>query len=355
MARVAVRPSPSAAVKPARPAAALAAAATAAPSPSAAAAAPRRIAVVAFDGISPFHLSAPCLVFGDGRHDGGPAFDLRVCSWQPGLLTTSAGFGIQVPHGLGVLRHADVVIVPSWPDTLAPPPPRLLKALRAAHARGAMLVGLCLGAFVLADAGLLDGRSATTHWLFADAFAQRRPQVRLDREALYVDEGRIVTSAGTAASLDCCLHLLRRWFGAERANRVSRRLVLAPHRAGGQAQFIEQPLAASAADARLNELLAWLQAHLAQPHSVDALAARVSMSRRSFTRHFQRATGASVLQWLHHQRLALAGRLLEGSAQSIDHIAAGTGLGSAMNLRQRFKAAYGLSPSAYRSQFRSGN
>ncbi len=315
---------------------------------------PRRIAVLAFDGISPFHLSAPCLVFGDSRRSAGvPPFELQVCSWQTGLLATTAGFRIEVPRGLAVLRHADVVIVPSWHDGLAAPPPRLLNALRAAHARGAVLVGLCLGAFVLAEAGLLDGHGATTHWVYADEFARRHPQVRLDREALYVDEGPVVTSAGTAASLDCCLHLLRRWCGAEVANRVSRRLVLAPHRAGGQAQFIEQPLAVSRADARLSDLLAWMQNKLDQAHRVDDLAARVSMSRRSFTRHFQQTTGASVLQWLQHQRLAQASRLLETTQQSIDGIAAATGLGSAMNLRLRFKAAYGVSPGTYRRQFRS--
>lgn len=314
--------------------------------------APQRIAVVAFDGISPFHLSAPCLVLGEGRRvDGVPPFVLQVCSWQRGALRTSAGFSIGDVASLRALALADVVIVPSWYNPLEAPPPVLCRALQAAHARGALVVGLCLGAFVLAAAGLLDGKSATTHWAWTDEFARQFPHIPLQPDVLYLDAGDVVTSAGTAASLDCCLHLLRRWCGADVANRVARRMVLAPHRAGGQAQFIEQPLPVAAADARMHQLLQWLQAHLMQQHSIDALAERMAMSRRSFTRHFQQATGCSVVQWLQHQRLALACRLLEQTTQSVEQVATHSGFQSALNLRTRFKAAYGVSPGAYRGQF----
>ena len=231
------------------------------------------VAVVAFDGISPFHLSVPCLVFGEDRTgEGVHRYRLVVCGVEPGLLRTSAGFGIQVDHGLAALRRADIVVVPSWRDDLTPAPAALLAALRAAHRRGARIVGLCLGAFVLAEAGLLDGKSATTHWHWAASFRERFPRVRLEADVLYVDEDRILTSAGTAAGLDCCLYLLQRICGPQVANRVARRLVIAPHRAGGQAQFVEEPVPQSAAGDRLGAVLAWAAGHLQEPHSIDSLA-----------------------------------------------------------------------------------
>lgn len=311
------------------------------------------IAVVAFDGISPFHLSVPCLVFGEERRDLGlPPLRLLVCAGERGPLRTSAGFVMQAPHGLDALRRADIVIVPSWRDTTERPPDALLAALQRAHRRGARLVGLCLGAFVLAEAGLLDGRPATTHWAWCGEFAARFPQVALDPGVLYVDAGPVVTSAGTAASLDCCLHLLRQLVGAELANRVARRLVVAPHRQGGQAQFIEEPLPLSRGAGRIAGLLGWLAAHLADGHSVDALAARAAMSRRTFTRQFRQATGTTVWQWLLDQRVARARRLLEASDLAIEAVAAEAGFASAVALRKQFAAALGTSPSTYRAEFR---
>jgi transcriptional regulator GlxA family with amidase domain len=314
---------------------------------------PEAIAVVAFDGISPFHLSVPCLVFGEDRTAAGvPRFRLLVCAMETGPLRTTAGFTIEAPHGLAAIRRADTVIVPSWRDTMERPPEALLKALRSAHRRGARIVGLCLGAFVLAEAGLLDGRPATTHWALAAEFARRYPQVMLQPEVLYVDDGRVLTSAGTAAGIDCCLHLLRQRYGAEAANRAARRMVVAPHRQGGQAQYIEQPVRPSAQRDRLSPLLEWLGRHLQESHSLDALAERALMSRRTFTRRFREATGTTVGQWIQNQRLALAQRLLEGSDRSIDDIAGAAGFGSAVSLRQHFAAALDTSPSAYRRQFR---
>jgi transcriptional regulator GlxA family with amidase domain len=310
------------------------------------------IAVVAFDGISPFHLSVPCIVFGEDYGDGGvPRFDVRVCATEPGKLRTSAGFAIEAPHGLEAIAAADVVIVPSWRDALMPPDP-LAQALRAAHARGAQMVGLCLGAFVLAAAGILDGRPATTHWAWAETFARRYPAVHVDAAVLYVDDGDVLTSAGTAASLDCCLHLLRRRCGARAANYVARRLVVPPHRQGSQAQFVEQPLGIRARDERLSALLDWVQQNLREPHSLDSLAERALMSRRTFTRRFKQATGATVGAWLLGARLSRAQQLLETTDDSVDAIADAAGFGSAVSLRQHFAEAFKTTPSNYRRDFR---
>lgn len=249
--------------------------------------------------------------------------------------------------------QADVLIVPSWRDPTEAAPVAMLEAVRAAYARGATVVGLCLGAFVLAEAGILDGHEATTHWRWAEVFAARYPRVRLRPDVLYVDagQGRLVTSAGTAAGLDCCLHLVRRWHGAEVANRIARRMVVAPHRQGGQAQYIEQPLHESAGGDRLSELLNWVVARLAEQHSVDSLARQAAMSRRNFTRRFRELTGAPLGQWLLGQRLAYAQRLLEATRQPIESVAQNAGFGSAVSLRQHFSRAYGTSPSAYRALF----
>jgi transcriptional regulator GlxA family with amidase domain len=310
------------------------------------------LAVVAFDGISPFHLSVPWLVFGENRGGRGiPEFRVLTCSAEPGLLLTASGYQISVTYGLEAVRDADIVIVPSWRDDCAAAPPALLDALRAAHRRGARIVGLCLGAFVLAEAGLLDGKAATTHWYRAQMLAERYPAVRVDSDVLYVDEEDVLTSAGVAAGLDCCLYLLRQLCGAEAANRVARRLVIAPHRQGGQAQFIEKPLPVSHGDDRLSRVLEWVTAHLDQPHSIDTLARRASMSRRSFTRHFRQATGTTLVQWMLNQRLASAQRMLETGEQPIEVIAQEVGFGSALSLRQHFRAAFNTSPSAYRKQF----
>ena len=325
---------------------------TATPTPSST---PRRVCVVAFDGISPFHLSVPCMVFGpDMAGPGVPAFTLQVCASRASPLRTTAGFTIAVTHTLRALAQADIVIVPSWPDALDPPPPALLQALRRAHARGARIVGLCLGAFVLAEAGLLDGRRAATHWHLAADFARRYPQVDLQADMLYVDEGDVLTSAGTAAGIDCCLHLLRELAGADVAARVARRMVVAPHRQGGQAQYIEQPLPLTGAGQRLSSVMAWALARLDQPHSLDALADRAAMSRRSFTRHFRQATGTTVLQWLQNQRLARAQRLLETTREPLERVAAEAGFGSALSLRQAFAARLATSPSQYRRAFQGG-
>jgi len=317
---------------------------------------PQQVAVLAFNDISPFHLSVPCLVFEDRVWAGLPSYNLRICAGEParkGGLRTTAGFAVQTEFTLEDAARADVLIVPSWRDTDERPPAAMVNAVGDAYARGATVVGLCLGAFVLAEAGVLDSQEATTHWSAADAFSQRYPRVKLVPDVLYLDaaDGRLVTSAGTAAGLDCCLHLVRRWHGAEVANRIARRLVVAPHRQGDQAQYIEQPLHDAPGGDRLSDLLNWTVANLAQPHSLDSLAERAAMSRRNFTRRFRELTGTTVGQWLLGQRLAYAQRMLETTRQPVEAIAQLAGFGSAVSLRQHFSRTYHTSPSAYRALF----
>lgn len=311
-----------------------------------------RVVIVAFDGISPFHLSVPCMVFGEERDaQGRLRYALQVCAESKGILRTNAGFTLHVNADLGALRSADLVVVPSWGDPRSPASPALIKALRSAHARGATMVGLCLGAFVLAQAGLLEGRAATTHWLAVDDFRRSHPGIDLRPDVLYVDMGDVVTSAGTAAGLDCCLHLLRRHFGAEAANRAARRMVVAAHRQGGQAQYIEQPVL-TPGDDRFGALLEWVQANLHLPHSLDTLADKAFMSRRNFTRRFRQATGTSVQQWVASQRIVLAQRMLEDGDQPVESIAMTAGFGSAVSMRQHFTKTLNVSPTEYRRQFR---
>ncbi len=313
----------------------------------------RTIAVIAFDGINPFHLSIPHEVFGVDRSAGGvPRFELRICAQQAGPITTAAGYALFAPHDLDGLLDAHTIIVPSWRDPGELPPQELLDALRAARQRDACLVGLCLGAFVLAAAGVLDGRPATTHWLAAEEFARRYPRIEVKPDVLYVDDGEVLTSAGVAAGIDCCLHLLRRWHGAEIASHVARRMVVPPHRQGGQAQYIEAPIPPRVDGDRLAPVLDWACQHLEQELSVDALAERATMSRRTFTRRFKQATGTTVNDWIRHQRLAMAQRLLEMTDLPIELIAVRAGFGSALSLRQLFGEVLHTSPSAYRREFR---
>jgi transcriptional regulator GlxA family with amidase domain len=308
------------------------------------------VAVLAFDHISPFHLSVPCAVFGDMVQ----GFEVRVCAMAPGIIHTTAGFTMTAQFGLQGLDDADVIVIPSWHDVSVPPPQSLVDALLVAHARGATLVGLCLGAYVLAATGLLDGKQATTHWAFAEDFSKRFPSVGLDANVLYIDEKTLITSAGTAAGIDCCLHLLRERLGSAAANRVARRLVVAPHRQGGQAQFIELPIPERVGDKRLAELMTWMKADLAQDHRIDALAKRALMSRRSLTRHFLALTGLSVGQWLLQERLRYAQQLLEGSHHSIEAISRMCGFGSPVSMRHHFQQVFSTSPSQWRQTFAHG-
>ena len=313
-----------------------------------------RIAVVAFNDILPFHLSVPCGVFAAVLREKESPFRLRVCSAEGKRVRSASGFMIATDYGLDELRNADIVIVPSWRSAQERPPEALLAALRRAAARGKRIVGLCMGAFVLAHAGLLDGRRATTHWFATDELAERFPATEVDPDVLYVDAGQVVTSAGAAAGIDCCLHLVRQLLGSEAANRIARRMVVSPFRHGGQAQFIEQPVPSMAGDERMAGLLDEARRKLHQPHNLDEIAARAAMSRRSFTRHFRQLTGSSFGDWLMAQRLSEAQRLLETTGLPLERIAGAVGLGSPVTLRQHFQRAFRTSPASYRKTFNAG-
>jgi transcriptional regulator GlxA family with amidase domain len=300
-----------------------------------------RIAILAYDQISPFMLSTPLAVFGEPFLASGHKVD--VCASRPRLSATG-GLTIEAPLPLEAAREADVLILPGWRDADEPAPAEITSELRAAEARGAIVVGLCLGAFGLAEAGLLDGRRATTHWARAETFAARYPKVMVDPGALFVDEGRVVTSAGAASGLDCCLHLLGRISGVAEANRIARHLVVAPQRAGEQPQLIERPTIGSSADRRITDLLETLRANPFPALSLDDLAQRAGMSRRSLTRHIRARTGGNLGDWLRRIRLARAQDLLVAGARGLEDVAARCGFADAQALRAAFRAELGMTP-----------
>lgn len=314
------------------------------------------VALVLFDRISPFEMSVPCEVFGIDRSEMGvPNYRLLVCSAESGPLTTQPGFRIEAPHGLSALEEADTVVVPAWRDVDEEPPEELLEALRECYRGGARMVSLCSGAFVLAAAGLLDGLRVTTHWMYAAALAEKFPSVSVDPAVLYVDEGRILTSAGTAAGIDLCLHLVRRDYGAEVANVFARRMVVPPHREGGQAQFIRAPIPEEGGGGPLAQTIAWAQEHLSEPVTVARMARHARMSERTFARRFAQTTGTTPLRWLLHQRILAAQRHLEVTGDPVDRIARECGFGhgstAGASLRRHFKRVLGVSPSDYRRVF----
>ncbi len=312
-----------------------------------------RIAVLAFADVPIFELAIPCEVFGiDRSAQGVPRFDVRGVAASDGPLVATTGFALQTPWTIADAADADLVIVPGWePGITRRPPEAALVALRAAAERGARVASFCSGAFVLAAAGLLDGRSATTHWMWATELAAAYPTIDVRPDVLYVGEGGIWTSAGTAAGIDLCLHLVRLDHGAEVANTIARRMVVSPHRTGGQAQFVDLPVPPSLAGADIGSTLAWAEANLARPLTVDLLARHATMSPRTFARRFVAATGTTPLQWLNRQRVLAAQRLLETTDLSVDRVAEAAGLGTAANLRLRFRDELGISPIAYRETF----
>ncbi|WP_374258264.1 GlxA family transcriptional regulator [Yokenella regensburgei] len=312
-----------------------------------------KIGIVVFDGIIPFHLSVPCAVFEKAVTSGGDALcSLTICATQPGTLNTNAGFAIVVENGLDALGDMDMIIVPSWDTPQHIPEPELVAALQRAHTAGALVVGLCMGAFVVAAAGLLAGRQATTHWRWAADFQRRYPNVRVDHDVLYIDEGDVITSAGTAASIDCCLHVVRRLWGAEIATTVARQLVVPPHRQGGQAQYAEHPVQNTRQGDSFSRTLAWASENLQLPLTLDGVAEKAGMSRRSFSRRFRQNTGSSFAVWLLNQRIILAQRFLEKTDQPIELIAGEVGLPSTTSLRRHFQKQFSTSPSRYRREFR---
>jgi transcriptional regulator GlxA family with amidase domain len=309
------------------------------------------VAAVIANGLSPFEFAVACEVFGVDRSDdaGVPWYRFVVCAADPTPIKTQTGFTIDTPYGLDALRRADTIVIPA--SGSAERNEELLEALRRAHARGARILSVCTGAFVLAAAGLLDGRRATTHWKHSEELARRYPQVVLDPGVLYVDDGDILTSAGTAAGIDLCLHVVRLDYGAEIANMVARRMVVPPHRDGGQAQFVNQPLPDLPDGDPFTQTLVWVQEHLGDALSVNDLAARAAMSPRTFARRFRATTGTTPHQWLLGQRVVLAQRLLETTDLSIDVVAERCGLGTATNMRQHFQRIVRTPPNAYRRTF----
>jgi transcriptional regulator GlxA family with amidase domain len=325
----------------------------------------RNVAAVVVDGFMPFEFGTLCEVFGVDRTDDGlPSYDFAVVAGEPGPLRAHTGFLLQAPFGLERLEEADLIALPAvrderlgiGPDPMGPAAARefpgdLLDALRRAVDRGARVLSICTGAFILGEAGLLDGRRCTTHWRSADALARRYPRAKVDPDVLYVDDDPVISSAGTAAGIDACLYLVRKEQGSRVANGIARRMVVPPHRDGGQAQYVMQPIAPSC-DGTLRDLLEWLRGHLDQSLTVRQLAARANMSERTFARRFVLDTGTTPQRWLIGQRILLAQQLLEDSDETVDAIADRTGFGNATALRHHFRAWRGTTPNAYRRLFR---
>lgn len=310
--------------------------------------------MLALDDLVPFDLGIPFQVLGSAEQDGQRLYRVRACSPGGTSVGSTAGYQVLPAYGLEQIEAADTVIIPGIRGATAGArvfDPDVLDALRAAAARGARIASICTGAFVLAATGLLDGRLATTHWLWADAFRVRYPAVTLDPDVLFIDEGQLATSAGVAAGIDLCLHLVRRDHGSEVANRAARRCVAPPWRDGGQAQYVERPVP-TIGDASTAATRAWALDHLDEPLDLAALASHAGMSVRTFTRRFRQETGSSLGPWLATQRVDRARHLLEETDLSVDRIAARAGFGTTASLRQHFAAALGTAPATYRRTFR---
>jgi transcriptional regulator GlxA family with amidase domain len=312
------------------------------------------VAAVVDEGMLTFDFAIPCEVFGLDRSDiVDPWYEFLVVAAGDRRVRTQTGFVLEATHGLRALERADTIVVPGWADPDAPPPPALVRALVRAHDRGARIFSICTGAFVLAAAGLLDGRRATTHWMYADLLAQRFPQVEVDPRVLYVVEDRVMTSAGTGAGIDLCLYVVACDHGAEVAAAVARRMVMPLYRTGGQAQFVDAPIAPENTD-EMSQLLAWGLANLPTGLSVDDLARRAAMSPRTLTRRFRAAAGVPPGEWLQRERLRLARRLLESTDEPIERVARSAGYVSSVTMRAQFATRLETSPRAYRRTFRSG-
>ncbi|MFF0310370.1 helix-turn-helix domain-containing protein [Streptosporangium sp. NPDC004379] len=314
----------------------------------------RTVSVLAFDGMAPFELGCVVEIFGLPRPElAVPWYELTVCAESGADLRIAGGFTMRAAHGLDVAADAGTVVVPAVPDVSGSVSPEVVAALRTAHARGARIVSICSGAFALAQAGLLDEREATTHWRYAGLLQRRFPRVRVDPGVLYVDGGDVLTSAGSAAGLDLLLHLVRRDHGPGVANAVARRLVVSPHREGGQAQFIEAAVVPAEEDDGVAAAMGWALDHLTGPITVGALARAARMSQRTFVRHFGRRTGTSPLRWVTSQRIAASLPLLESTAVPVEEVGAAVGFDSPATFRHHFTRAMRTSPSAYRRAFRA--
>jgi AraC family transcriptional activator FtrA len=311
------------------------------------------VAAVAYEGLSTFEFGIVVELFGLRRPEIANWYDFIVCAETTRPATAAGGVRFLARAGLSALQRADTIVIPGWRDVHEPPPRRLTSALLEAHGRGARLVSICSGTFVLAATGLLNGRRATTHWRHTELLGRNYPDIRVDPAVLYVDEGDILTSAGSAAGIDLCLHIIRRDFGARVVNEVARRLVMAPHREGGQAQFIPHPVG-DATEPWLSDLMQWTQRHLQEPLTTSRLAAVARMTRRTFFRRFAAMTGGTPADWLTGLRIARARDLLETSAKPIERIAWECGFGSAAAMRHHFHQRVKVSPASYRAARKAG-
>jgi transcriptional regulator GlxA family with amidase domain len=312
----------------------------------------KTVSALVLDGLAVFEFGVICEVFGiDRSADGVPNFEFKVCGPEAGRpLRTSVGAFLTPDHDFSALVGADLVAVPAISAGADGYPPEALDALRTAKANGSIILTVCSGAFVVGAAGLLDGRPCTTHWMHSDELARMYPTARVDRNVLFVDDGDLITSAGTAAGIDACLHLVRRELGSEVTNKIARRMVVPPQRDGGQRQFIDQPIPVRCSE-RFAPQLDWIMANLDKPHTVTTLARRASMSARTFARRFVEETGTTPMQWVTDQRVLYARRMLEESDLDIDRIAERSGFGTATLLRHHFRRVIGVTPSDYRRQF----
>lgn len=310
------------------------------------------VVAVAYDQLCTFEFGIATEIFALARPEMGPNwYRFAVAGLDEGEMRSTGGLRFAVDGGLDLLAEAGTIIIPGWRGIDAPVPQALIEALQAAHARGARILSFCSGVFVLAAAGLLDGRRATTHWRYTDTLTARFPAIAVTPDVLYVDAGSVLTSAGTAAGLDLCLHLIRRDFGTEAANLVARRLVMPAHRDGGQAQFIRQVVPRTHESSRLGPLLDHMREDLGADHTVSTLARRVGMSDRTFLRRFESATGMTPARWLLAQRLGKARDLLEETNVSVEEIAALSGFGTTGTLRHHFRLHLSTTPAAYREAF----
>ncbi len=311
------------------------------------------VVVLAYDGLCTFEFGIAYEVFGLPRPEMGEGwYRYSVCGVEPGPLRAAGGLTVSVDHGLDVLEKADLIVVPGWRSIDAEVPGALIDALCAAHQRGARIMSLCSGVAVLAATGLLRHRRATTHWRYVASISKRYPDINFDADVLYMDEGPILTAAGSAAGIDLCLHVVRGDFGAEAANSVARRLVLPPHREGGQAQFIQAPVPLEREGIRLSPLMDWMRQRLDEEQPISLLAAKAGMSHRTFQRRFESTTGLSVGEWLLKERLRHARELLEKEISgSLDDIAVASGFGTLATMRHHFRKRLGTSPRAYRKTF----
>jgi len=312
----------------------------------------RSVAVLAYNGMSLFETGIVTEVFGvrwPGVPD--PWYELVICAENPGVVSTVGGGTLQTPHGLDALVAADTVLIPSVSDVDAQISPELTEALQRAHERGARIASICSGAFALAAAGLLDGRRATTHWIYADRLRERFPAVEVDPRPLFIDDGDILTSAGSASGLDLCLHLVRQDLGPAVANQLARRLVAQPFRDGGQAQYIETPVRAEDPDDPIARSMAWALEHIDEPISLEALARFLHLAPRTYLRYFTRTTGMSPIKWLIAQRVQASLPLLEATSTPIEEVATAVGFQTAVTYRHHFSCQMKIAPSAYRRSF----